>query len=97
MLKANSSTPEPPIRFSTAEKLKLPTVPALAPVIDQMLVAFGPDQVVGGRGAADQSLDAGEPAGARGGRGGEVDCGGGAAVEGVVQRVGPEAAADPAA
>ena len=41
----NASLAEPPVRFSTAEKRKAPTVPALAPVIDQVLAAFGPSRV----------------------------------------------------
>ena len=41
----NVSLAEPPVRFSTAEKLKVPTVPALDPVIVQVLAAFGPTSV----------------------------------------------------
>jgi hypothetical protein len=40
--KTNSSTLLPPVRFSTPKKLKLPTVPPLAAVIDQTFVALGP-------------------------------------------------------
>ena len=35
----------PPVKFSTAEKAKVPTVPALTPVIDHTLVALGPIKV----------------------------------------------------
>ena len=58
---------------------------------------IGPDELVGGGGAADELLDVGEAAGPGGGRGREVDGGRDPAVARIVERVGARAAVDLAA
>ena len=87
----NASFGEPPVRFSTLEKLKLPTVPGVRAGDRPGVGRVRPDQGVGGRGAADELLDVGEAAGPVAVRVARLTVAAATAVGRVVERVGPAA------